>query len=338
MRKTSVKFCDEREEHAALCAVGPNAQFYTNFEQRDGSSVFKAFKILSLAGRGDMYNRYANTKLISATDTVGRGFRKTEPLREGARQWYFKVIMAVANTLVARTLGRGSRIYIWAACVGPQSHGVYVDDCMLSANCSYDPDPIPFRLVCDLHLAPLSVEQKPHYLRSRQKILSRYLNHSLCDLDLVPLSVKQKPYHFRSRRRSPSRGLNHFLCDLDLIPFSVKQKPHHFHSGQEFPAAALTTPSVILTSPPFRLFRDLYLVPSSAKQKRHHLVPAHIIPSRRLNYSFCNLDLVPSSVKQKPHHFRSFIKIPSRCFNYSCCDFDLVSSLVKQKRHHFSVE
>lgn len=46
------------KEH--LCVVGSNAQFYKTFAQRNEESIFEA-----LRGPGDMYNRYANTNLVS---------------------------------------------------------------------------------------------------------------------------------------------------------------------------------------------------------------------------------------------------------------------------------
>ncbi|RYP56148.1 hypothetical protein DL771_012093 [Monosporascus sp. 5C6A] len=148
MRKTSAKFYNERGEPGMphLCVVGSNSQFYTDFKQRNELSIFE-----SLKGNEDMYHRYANTKLISCLvmrevakrmkdsgepqvvlNMVEPGFCKSELLREGTWPWYFKVMMAVANAVLARTPEMGSRTYIWAACAGPQSHGVYVEDCMFS--------------------------------------------------------------------------------------------------------------------------------------------------------------------------------------------------------------
>lgn len=98
-----------------------------------------------------MYNRYANTKLMSllimrevaqrmrssdgpqvVLNMVEPGFCKSRLLREGTWQWYYKVMMAVANTTLARTSEMGARNYVWAACAGPESHGIYIEDCMLS--------------------------------------------------------------------------------------------------------------------------------------------------------------------------------------------------------------
>lgn len=126
--------------------MGSNAQFYTKFEQRNEESIFEA-----LRGPGDMYNRYANTKLVSllimrevaermrdsgkqqvALNMVDPGFCESEILREGTWAWYFKVMMAVSKALLARTSEMGSRNYVWAVSAGSQSHGMYIEDCALS--------------------------------------------------------------------------------------------------------------------------------------------------------------------------------------------------------------
>ncbi|GAP92002.1 putative short-chain dehydrogenase reductase protein [Rosellinia necatrix] len=128
-----------------LCIVGSNAQFYTKFEQQNETSIFE-----SLRGDRDIYNRYANTKLISLLimrevakkmsesenpvilNMVDPGFCESELLRERTWPWYFKLMMAVSIPVLARTAEMGARTYIWAASAGPESHGRYIEDCELS--------------------------------------------------------------------------------------------------------------------------------------------------------------------------------------------------------------
>ncbi|KAI1130049.1 short-chain dehydrogenase/reductase-like protein [Nemania abortiva] len=151
LRKTQVEFYRETGEPAMphLCIVGSNAQFYTKFEQRNEPSIFEA-----LRGSQDIYNRYANTKLISllvmrevaermrvsdgdgeisvVLNMVEPGFCKSELLRERSWPWYFKLMMAISIPLLARTPEMGARTYIWAASAGSKSHGNYIEDCELS--------------------------------------------------------------------------------------------------------------------------------------------------------------------------------------------------------------
>ncbi|KAK8051625.1 hypothetical protein PG993_003010 [Apiospora rasikravindrae] len=148
MRRTSLKFDGEQGKDCLphLCIVGSNAQFYTTFEQRNEPRIFE-----SLREDGDMFHRYANTKLLSllvmrevsqmmkreesprvVLNMVEPGFCISDLLREGTWPWYYKILMAVSKFAIGRTSEMGSRNYIWAATAGTKSHGVYVEDCMLS--------------------------------------------------------------------------------------------------------------------------------------------------------------------------------------------------------------
>ncbi|RYO92553.1 hypothetical protein DL766_002366 [Monosporascus sp. MC13-8B] len=148
LRETKARFYDQQGESGLphLCVVGSNAQFYTQFEQRNEPSIFEA-----LRGSGDMRNRYANTKLMSllimrevakrmdeggkpqiVLNMVDPGFCQSDLLREKTWEWYFKLMMAVATPVLARTPEMGSRTYIWAVSAGSPSHGYYTEDCELS--------------------------------------------------------------------------------------------------------------------------------------------------------------------------------------------------------------
>ncbi|KAI2615369.1 hypothetical protein GGR54DRAFT_642392 [Hypoxylon sp. NC1633] len=63
---------------------------------------------------------------------VDPGFCKSELLRERTWPWYFKLMMAIAMPLLARTPEMGARTYIWAVTAGSKSHGYYVEDSELS--------------------------------------------------------------------------------------------------------------------------------------------------------------------------------------------------------------
>lgn len=141
-------YADGRKEAAAvphLVVVGSNAHFYTTFEGRDEPSIFEYFK-----GGKDMFNRYANTKLMSlmmgrevaarmgkgkgkiVVNIVEPGSCQTELLREKSWPWYFEVITRVGFGLVGRTPEMGARTYVAAATAGWESHGIYLEDCGLS--------------------------------------------------------------------------------------------------------------------------------------------------------------------------------------------------------------
>ncbi|OTA95816.1 hypothetical protein M434DRAFT_28508 [Hypoxylon sp. CO27-5] len=138
----------EGSEVPHLVIVGSNAHFYTKFEARNETSIFEVYK-----GGSDLTNRYANTKLMSlfvAREVANRmvknkdkpqvvlnivepGYCRSQLMREQALPWYFEILMIVGFATVARTSEQGSRTYLSAATAGWESHGMYLEDCKLSA-------------------------------------------------------------------------------------------------------------------------------------------------------------------------------------------------------------
>jgi retinol dehydrogenase 12 len=43
-----------------------------------------------------------------------------------------KIVMAIAKALLAQTAKEGSRVLIYAATLGPDSHGLYISDCKIA--------------------------------------------------------------------------------------------------------------------------------------------------------------------------------------------------------------
>ncbi|KAG8162060.1 hypothetical protein KVR01_007825 [Diaporthe batatas] len=148
MRTTRTKYyTGDTDQAPHLVTVGSNAHFYTKFDERNAPSIFEAFR-----GGNNMFNRYADTKLMSLfvarevaarmSDTkekprvvlniVEPGYCQSQLLREKAWPWYFKALMTVGLATVARTSEQGARTYIHAAAAGWESHGVYLEDCNLS--------------------------------------------------------------------------------------------------------------------------------------------------------------------------------------------------------------
>lgn len=143
----SEKQTDKTNGHPHLVIIGSNAHFYTKFKAQNEPSIFEYLK-----GGEDMFNRYADTKLISlfvarevakrmndskdksqvVLNIVEPGYCQSQLMREKSWAWYFELMMILGLSLIARTSEQGSRTYISAATAGPESHGIYLEDCKLS--------------------------------------------------------------------------------------------------------------------------------------------------------------------------------------------------------------
>ncbi len=126
-----------------MCVVGSNGHFLPEFKRRNEPSILETFR-----GDFDMYHRYYNTRLTGVLITrelakifgendkpqvilnmVDPGYCRTDLQREIPPPWPIMDMMYVADRVLARTAKAGSRNYIWAASAGPDSHGIYVEDC-----------------------------------------------------------------------------------------------------------------------------------------------------------------------------------------------------------------
>lgn len=161
LRATKAKYYDDdadsRDGGASiphLILVGSNAHFYTGFTAQNEPNILEALKAPK-----DIFNRYADTKLISLmvareiaarmlnggeedkgdrkkqqviVNVVEPGYCQSQLLREKSWAWYFEALMIVGLSTVARTSEQGARTYISAATAGWESHGIYLEDCKLS--------------------------------------------------------------------------------------------------------------------------------------------------------------------------------------------------------------
>ncbi|KAI2470635.1 short chain dehydrogenase [Annulohypoxylon bovei var. microspora] len=130
--------------HHHLVFVASNAHLYPTFEERNASSIFDALK-----GDTQMQWRYPTTKLLvvliarelarqlslsGGRDVIinflDTGLCKTNLFREEVfpMSW----ALAIAMFLVGRTCEMGSRVILWAALAGPETHGKYIEDCHVS--------------------------------------------------------------------------------------------------------------------------------------------------------------------------------------------------------------
>ncbi|KAI9166383.1 Short chain dehydrogenase atnD [Paramyrothecium foliicola] len=130
-----------------LVLVGSNSHFYTSFKPGKGPVIFDELK-----GDVDMFNRYADTKMMAflmareiakrmVKDTkepdvvlniVEPGYCQTELFRDTSWGSFFKNFMNFMLRWIGRTPEMGSRTYLHAAAAGRESHGIYLEDCKLS--------------------------------------------------------------------------------------------------------------------------------------------------------------------------------------------------------------
>ncbi|KAF3000343.1 hypothetical protein E8E14_002509 [Neopestalotiopsis sp. 37M] len=148
MRRTMAKF--GAQPHQAI--VNSNGHMYTKFEARLGEdSVFGAVK-----GDKNMRYRYYDTKLMQVfvarelaarlkasgkplvvLNIVDPGYCQSDLLRTNEWELPIRIMMAIAYRTLARTADMGARNYVMAASAGPESHGLYLEDCGFST-----PNPI----------------------------------------------------------------------------------------------------------------------------------------------------------------------------------------------------
>lgn len=147
MRRTLTRF--QSLPHYVM--VGSNGHMGSKFTIGPADSLLEAVK-----GDRDMRNRYFDSKLlqvlasrelarrIKASDkplivlnTVDPGFCATDLLREKSWELPVRMVMNLASIVLARSPDLGARTYIMAASAGPESHGLYLEDCDLSTPSSF---------------------------------------------------------------------------------------------------------------------------------------------------------------------------------------------------------
>ncbi|KAH8647944.1 hypothetical protein BX600DRAFT_420196 [Xylariales sp. PMI_506] len=126
--------------------VNSNGHMYTKFAPGQAESVFEAVR-----GDTDMRMRYYDTKLMQVfaarelarrlkqsaktlvvVNMVDPGYCQSDLLRSNEWELPIRVIMGVADRVLARSGDMGARTYVMAAAAGPDSHGMYLEDCELS--------------------------------------------------------------------------------------------------------------------------------------------------------------------------------------------------------------
>ncbi|KAH7303661.1 hypothetical protein B0I35DRAFT_446378 [Stachybotrys elegans] len=126
--------------------VSSNDHMYTKFLPGKEKSIFTAVQ-----GDRDMRFRYYDTKLMGVlvvrelaermkeskkplvvVNMVDPGFCQSDLLREKGWELPVRMMMGVADKVLARSPEMGARTYTMAANAGVESHGMYLEDCELS--------------------------------------------------------------------------------------------------------------------------------------------------------------------------------------------------------------
>ena len=138
-----------------LVILASNAHHYPPFPEREADVVFEA-----LRGDSNMRMRYHTTKLlvVLATRELASRLKGRDAGQEGDKKerrqqqvivnfldtglcrtalfreesWPMSWLVGAAMWLVGRTAEMGSRIILWAAAAGPETHGRYIEDCAIS--------------------------------------------------------------------------------------------------------------------------------------------------------------------------------------------------------------
>ncbi|VUC22512.1 unnamed protein product [Clonostachys rosea] len=126
--------------------VSSNGHMYTKFLPGKEESIFAAVQ-----GDRDMRLRYYDTKLMQVfavrelaarmkasgkplivLNMVDPGFCQSDLMREKGWELPIRIMMGVADKILARSPDSGARTYTMAAEAGEQSHGMYLEDCGFS--------------------------------------------------------------------------------------------------------------------------------------------------------------------------------------------------------------
>lgn len=143
MRRTIEKF----QVTPYQVIVSSNGHMYTKLVTREAAeSVFDAVR-----GDENMRYRYYDTKLIQVfvarelakrlkesgkplvvLNMVDPGYCQSDLLRGNEWELPIRMMMAVADRVLARSPEMGARTYVMAASAGQESHGMYLEDCGFS--------------------------------------------------------------------------------------------------------------------------------------------------------------------------------------------------------------
>ncbi|ROW10270.1 hypothetical protein VMCG_01925 [Cytospora schulzeri] len=140
MRRTAMKF----NFQPRLVIVSSDAHFMASFKERKAPNIFDAFKsptvapdryqtskllqifiVRQLARR--MSQPDSNTKGSIVLNSLNPGFCRTSLFRHNKPP--ASVVLAVMGRVIGRSAEMGSRVTVYAAAAGPDTHGMWLDSC-----------------------------------------------------------------------------------------------------------------------------------------------------------------------------------------------------------------
>ena len=87
-------------------------------------------KLLQVLAVREISARIADRQPKVVLNMLSPGLCKTSLTRNATGRT--KVTMTIAKALLARTAEEGSRVLVYAATLGPTSHGMYISDCKIA--------------------------------------------------------------------------------------------------------------------------------------------------------------------------------------------------------------
>lgn len=129
-----------------------NTSLQTKFEEKAAPSIFDTFKSSSPpVGRyqtskllevfvvrqlaQDMTAPSSKTKGSVILNTLNPGFCRTALFRSNT--WPAYILIRVMSTLIGRSSEVGSRVLVYAAAAGPETHGKWLDTCEIREPSAY---------------------------------------------------------------------------------------------------------------------------------------------------------------------------------------------------------
>jgi retinol dehydrogenase 12 len=87
-------------------------------------------KLLQVFAVRELASKIANKQPKVVLNMLRPGLCKTALTRNATGM--IKIVMAVAKALLGRTAEEGSRVLVYAATLGLESHGLYISDCKIA--------------------------------------------------------------------------------------------------------------------------------------------------------------------------------------------------------------
>lgn len=140
------------------CLVAHDGQWTTDpseqasFQEKKEASIFDAFKSTTVSPdryqtsklleilvvrqlAGNMIGPSSNTKGSVTLNTVNPGFCRTSLFRDN--KFPASTFIKFTSTVIGRSAEAGSRVLVYAAAAGPETHGKWLDSCEIREPSAY---------------------------------------------------------------------------------------------------------------------------------------------------------------------------------------------------------